>query len=120
LCFLNWLHKAKDQNKLNFDLFKNYQEYFYIPKLSLKSDLDISFEFSPLLQFDGQIKALNRDLSWEGFLNWLQESEAKGSKIEIFTDNPQISQLQKYPVHRLSAVHKTHLGEQAVGIVLRN
>jgi len=116
LCFLNWLEK----NKLDFDLLKNYQEYFYIPKLSLKSDLDISFEFSPLLQFEGQMKALNRDLSWESFLSWIQEREQKGLKIEIFTDNSQISQLQKYPVYRLSEVHKTHLGEQAVGIVLRN
>lgn len=122
LCFLNWLEKikwekVKNENKLDYDSLKNYQEYFYIPKLLLKSALDISFEFSPLLQFDGQMKALNRDLSWEGFLSWLQDSEQKGFKIEIFTDNPQISQLQKYPVHRLSEVHKTHLGSQAIGIV---
>jgi hypothetical protein len=122
LCFLNWLEKiklenVKNEHKLNFDSLKNYQEYFYIPKLSLKSDLNISFEFSPLLQFDGQMKALDRDLSWEGFLNWLQESEQKGLKIEIFSDNPQASQLQKYRVHRLSEVHKTHLGSQAIGIV---
>ncbi len=123
LCFLNWLEKiklkeAKNENKLDFDLLKNYQEYFYIPKLSLKSDLDIAFEFSPLLQFDGQMKALNRDLSWEGFLIWIQDSEQKGLKIEIFSDNPQVSLLQQYPIHRLSEVHKTHLGEQAIGIVL--
>ncbi len=120
LCFLNWLEKVRVENKIDFDLLKNYQEYFYIPKLSLKSDLNISFEFSPLLQFDGQMKALDRDLSQERFLSWLEEAEKKGKKIEIFTNGSEAPQLQKYPIHQLSTVHQIHLGSQAIGIVIWN